>query len=205
MIKRAVAVAVTLVGICFPLAAQQPNRTEGTKRFEQSNGSNIFDNTFDLSLYEPKIFRARDDSLLLRKSRLLPWADGSQLVSERALAALGFGSLDLFPAAYLAPTNYAPAPARKASIAPRPPTGNFESDGKDLSDEMIDSPLNRVYYWGEVGFLYGHWSGKGNGDLIDTYILGQVGNDHFQITAGAEYEQWSGRTTRFRSFGVGAR
>jgi hypothetical protein len=202
MIKRAIAVAVTLAAVCFPLAAQQPNRTEGTISSQPLKAANTFGRAFDLSLSEPKIFRARDVSLLLRKSRLLAWSDGNQLVSERALAALGFGSLDLFPAAYLAPTNYGPALARRGSVAPASTAGNFENDGKDLSDEMIDSPLNHVYYWGEVGFLYGHWSGKGSGDLIDTYILGQAGNDHFQITAGAEYQQWSGRTTRFRSFGA---
>jgi hypothetical protein len=202
MIKRAVAVAVTLAGICFPLAAQQPNRSEGARSSQQLNAANAFGRTFDLSLYEPQIFGARNDSLLFRKSRLLAWSDGNQFVSERALASLGFGSLNLFPAAYLAPTNYGPAPARRGSSAPASSAGNSENDGKDSSDEMIDSPLNHVYYWGEVGFLYGHWSGKGSGDLIDTYILGQAGNDHFQITAGAEYQQWSGRTTRFRSFGA---
>jgi hypothetical protein len=38
--------------------------------------------------------------------------------------------------------------------------------------------------------------------LIDSYIVGQAGNDHFQITAGAEYEESSGHTPRFRSFPV---
>ena len=54
-------------------------------------------------------------------------------------------------------------------------------DGKDLPGEMISSPLNQVYYTGEVGFVYGQWSGKGNGDYWQNYVWGQAGNDQFQI------------------------
>ena len=77
---------------------------------------------------------------------------------------------------------------------------DFESDGKDLPAQALKSPLNGVYYGGEIGVLYGRWSGKGGGDYLDTYIVGQVGNEHFQITAGAEHQQWSGQTSRSRSF-----
>ena len=42
---------------------------------------------------------------------------------------------------------------------------------------MISSPLNQVYCTGEVGFVYGQWSGKGNGDYWQSYVWGQAGND----------------------------
>jgi hypothetical protein len=73
-------------------------------------------------------------------------------------------------------------------------------DAKDIGDEM--SPLSRVYCGGEIGFLYGRWSGKGGGDMWESYIVGTVGNDKFQITAGASYDEWNpnGRSVRFRSF-----
>ena len=74
------------------------------------------------------------------------------------------------------------------------------TDGKDLPDEIISSPLNQVYYTGEVGFVYGRWSGKGNGDYWQNYVSGQVGNDHFQINAGASFENWSGNSPKIRAY-----
>ena len=65
---------------------------------------------------------------------------------------------------------------------------------------MISSPLNQVYYTGEVGFVYGRWSGKGNGDYWQNYVSGQVGNDHFQINAGASFENWSGNSAKIRAY-----
>ena len=47
--------------------------------------------------------------------------------------------------------------------------------------EMLSSPLNHVYVTGEVGFVYGQWSGRGNGDYWQSYVWGQAGNDKFQI------------------------
>ena len=65
---------------------------------------------------------------------------------------------------------------------------------------MMVSSTDQFYYGGEVGILYGRWTGKGGGDLLQSYILGTVGNDKFQITVGTEYDESSGRTVRFRSF-----
>jgi sugar/nucleoside kinase (ribokinase family) len=66
---------------------------------------------------------------------------------------------------------------------------------------MMTSPPDRFYYGGEIGFMYGHWSGKGGGDMMQSYIIGGVGNDHFQINAGAALEDWNGHAARFHSFG----
>ena len=76
------------------------------------------------------------------------------------------------------------------------------ADAKDSPDEMLSSSANPIYYGGEVGFLYGRWSGKGGGDMWETYVVGTVGNDKFQITAGASYDEWNanGRSVQFRSF-----
>jgi len=60
------------------------------------------------------------------------------------------------------------------------------------------SPLNPVYYGGEVGGIYGHSSGKFGGDEFGTYIEGGVGNDKFQINAGASYQEWNRRALRLR-------
>jgi hypothetical protein len=44
--------------------------------------------------------------------------------------------------------------------------------------------------------MYGHSSGKFGGDEFGTYIDGVVGNDKFQINAGASYQEWNGRFPR---------
>ena len=74
------------------------------------------------------------------------------------------------------------------------------TDGKDLPGEMLSSPLNQVYCTGEVGFVYGQWSGKNSGDYVGSYVWGQAGNDKFQITAGASFEDWSGNGTKIRAY-----
>jgi hypothetical protein len=50
-----------------------------------------------------------------------------------------------------------------------------------------------------VGFVYGQWSGKGNGDYWQNYVWGQAGNDHFQINAGASFENSSGSSPKIRA------
>ena len=200
MIERALAVAVGLLAVCLPAAAQQGNPLGATKKHLHTAGT--LGSAFALTLYQPKIFSANDSSLLFHKGPVRAWSDGGQLASENALVALSFGSLNVFPAAYLPAANFGPAPTNRADAGSSTPPSNFGPDGKDLSGEMINSPLNNVYYGGEVGFIYGHWSGKGSGDMIDTYIMGTVGNDHFQITAGGSYEDWSGHGSRFHSFNL---
>ncbi len=188
MIRRALSVATGLLGVCFAVVAQQAN---------WSGSQN--DHASALSLYQPGIFSANDNSLLFHKGPVLAWSDGGRLTSESALAQIGMVSLGLFPVAYLAPNASAAATAKKRSPAADSPSGNFGPDGRDLTGIMM-SPPDHVYYGGEVGILYGRWTGKGGGDLMQSYILGTVGNDKFQITVGAAYEESSGRSARFRSY-----
>jgi hypothetical protein len=130
------------------------------------------------------------------------WSDGGRLASENALAATGMVALDLFSGAYLPPSDtFGPAPTNRARAASDSRPDNFGTDPKD-SPEMMMSPPDRFYYGGEIGFLYGHSIGKGSGDMMESYIFGQVGNDHLQITAGAAFENWSGQTSRFHSFNL---
>jgi hypothetical protein len=187
MIRGAVAIAAGLMAASFPVAAQQTGSLKA------------FDPNFSLGFFQPKIFGPTHTSLLFHQGPVRPWSDGGQLASETAFANISMGLFDLFPASYFSPNPVGAAPARRGIAAPDAPQ-NFGGDAKDLSEPVFNSPLNGVYYGGEIGFLYGRWSGKGSGDMIDTYILGTVGNEHFQITAGGEYEQWSGRGARSNSF-----
>ena len=206
MIRRALAVAVGLFVACFCLEAQQAKRPRATETrpvaFKHVQPLGASDTSFGLSLHQPKIFSAKDSSILFNENPVGAWSDGGRLASERAFASMSMGSFELPPAPYFAPDGFTSGLPKKGSAISRPQSENFGTDGKDFDGETMVSPPNRIYYGGEIGFLYGHGTGKGSGDLIDTYIFGQVGNDHFQITAGAEYEEWSGRTPRFRSFGA---
>jgi len=66
----------------------------------------------------------------------------------------------------------------------------------------MSQAMDQVYVTGEIGFLYGQSIGKGSGDYWQNYVWGQAGNDKFQITAGAAFENWSGNGVKFRSFNL---
>jgi len=93
---------------------------------------------------------------------------------------MGRTSLDVAPLAYLSPV-----PRRSAETAP--------IDAKDAPGEILDL-RDRLYTWGEVGFLYGTSTGKHGGDVLAGYIVSGIGNDKFQLTVGASYEESSVRS-----------
>ncbi|PYJ54590.1 MAG: hypothetical protein DME82_10555 [Verrucomicrobia bacterium] len=203
MIRRALAVAVGFIVVCFPVTAQQANRSATAKArtgTHQQLPANRSHPGSELSLYQPTIFSTNDNSLLFRKGRVLTWSDGGRLASENALVSTGMIALDLFSSGYLPPLNaFGPVSMNRGTTAPNSRPGNLGTDPKD-SPELMTSPPDRFYYGGEIGFMYGHWSGKGGGDMMESYIMGAVGNDHFQITAGAAFEDWNGHAARFHSF-----
>jgi len=57
---------------------------------------------------------------------------------------------------------------------------------------------DRVYFGGEVGFLYGRSTGKYGREDFQTYITGTVGNEYFSITAGYLRHESSGQVPRRR-------
>jgi hypothetical protein len=69
---------------------------------------------------------------------------------------------------------------------------------RDSSKEVIDVQRTGLfdYAGGEVGFLYGRSMGKSGGDYKQAYIIGEVGDDKFHISAGAAYEESSWRVPR---------
>jgi hypothetical protein len=194
MVKRALCVALGLIAACFPSVAQQAYRPEWPV--------GGFDPAFALNLYQPRISGAGDSILLLRRGPLRTWSDGGWLANENALTQIGMVSLDLLPVAFLPSDVFGGVPGPRANGVRNSRSGNSGTDGKDSPNELLSSSLNPVYYGAEVGFLYGQWSGKGGGNMWETYVVGTVGNDKFQITAGAAFDEWSGngRGLRVRSF-----
>jgi hypothetical protein len=194
MVKRALCVAVGLLGVLCPSGAQQLPAPEWPV--------GGFDPAFALNLFQPRISGAGDSFLLLRKGPVRTWSDGGWLASENALTQIGMASLNLFPIAFSTPDVFGNVSGLKGNGTRNSRSDNSRADGKDGGSEMIEAPRDQVYSGGEVGVLYGRWSGKGGGDMWETYVVGTVGNDKFQITAGASYDEWngSGRNLRFRSF-----
>jgi hypothetical protein len=200
MFKGALFLALGFLAVCFPAVAQQAKHSGATQHRVAASATTTFEHGSTLSLYRPNIVGASNASLLFHNGPVRAWSDGGQLASEGALAQIGMAPLGLFPMTYLAPSDVGPTPTRKPSAALNSGYQNSATDGKELPAEMISSPLNQVYCTGEVGFVYGRWSGKGNGDYWQNYVWGQAGNDHFQINAGASFENSSGNGTKFRSF-----
>ena len=73
-------------------------------------------------------------------------------------------------------------------------------DGKDLPSGIVSPPLSPFYYSGEVGVFYGRSSGKFEREIMETYFLGTIGNDKFQITVGGAYGESNVNAPRYRSF-----
>jgi hypothetical protein len=196
MVKRALCVALGLIGACFPAVAQQAYRPEWPVA--------SFHPAFTLGVYQPRISSVGDSFLLLRRGPLRAWSDGGWLASENAMTQIGMASLDFVPVAFMPSDVFGGGPGPRANGIRDSRSGNSGTDGKDSPNELLRSSLNPIYVSGEVGFLYGQWSGKGGGDMWETYVEGTVGNDKFQITAGAAFDEWngSGRNVRFRSFAV---
>jgi hypothetical protein len=199
MFRGALFLALGFFAVCFPVAAQQAKHS-GTGHRVAASTVTLFDPLSNLSLYRSNVVNFSNASLLFHNGPVRAWSDGAQLASGSALAEIGMASLDLFPVPYFAPNDPGSTSIPKRNTASAYRHGDLGVDGKDFSGQMISSPLNQVYYTGEVGFVYGQWSGKGNGDYWQSYVWGQAGNDKFQINAGAAFENWSGNSPKIRAY-----
>lgn len=90
------------------------------------------------------------------------------------------------------PTTPLPRPVTTAGQTLTAPT----SAPRNFPDRLSDWAPKLGYVTGEVGFLYAHGSGKWGGDLKETYIIGEVGDDKFHINVGAAYQDSNFRLPR---------
>jgi hypothetical protein len=172
--NRAFVIAVGFLSVFFSAVAQE-----------------TLDAPSKLTLYRPDVFSTIDSSTLIHHLPLFALLDGERLPVSTDLGRMGTAPPNLAPGAFLPP-----APAQQTKTGR---TGDY-ADAKDSLVEVLNSPLHSVYASGEVGVLYGRWSGRFSGDLWQSYMLGEVGNDKFHITVGATYEESSGRFPAFRTF-----
>jgi hypothetical protein len=179
MNKRGLLPVVVFLGLCFSLAVQQasglPPGRGGTFTLTQlrsmaapNNGS---------VLLQPNLFDSLDNPVFG-----FPFSN-----REVFSLATTFNLVGTTPPSFL--------PFLTAMESPK--ASDPITSAKDSSDHPFDFRPNFGYVTGEVGFLYGHSSGKFGGDYWQGYIFGEVGNDRIHISAGASYEEWNGHVPRW--------
>jgi hypothetical protein len=176
MIKRALLAALGSLALCFPIAGQQTNRLEQTETVTLEQ----------LNFYRPEIFSTVDSSILIHDLPMPTFLDGRLPVSSE-LGRMGMTPLGIFPIAFVSP-----AETHKANASPAAP-----ASGTDSPREVTTLRLDPEYWSGEVGVFYGRSSGKFGREDFGSYIVGGVGNEKFQITVGASYEELNGRVPRW--------
>jgi hypothetical protein len=134
----------------------------------------------------PDVFSAMNNSFLRLPSLTL--SDGGSFSFASAFNRMETTTPDFLPAFSMGSTTARPEKANAAAT-----TSNNSS--KEVVDVRRSNLLDHVS--GEMGFLYGRSTGKFGGAVEAGYIIGEVGDDKFNISVGAAYEHSSGRFTRF--------
>lgn len=180
MIRCVLFLVFGLVAVYSPVTAQQTGPSRGA--------------SYTFALYQPEIFDTVDGSTLINRLPVLTFLDGTRFPVSSELGRMGTAPLD-FPS--LAYVSAAKTPKAKAAQSHPSDGKDFETDGKDSSAEVMNSPLNPIHYSGETGVFYGRSSGKFGGDAFGSYIQSSIGNDKFQINVGVSYEESNGRFPRW--------
>jgi hypothetical protein len=170
MIKGALGVVLSFLSLCLPVAAQEPSHSELTK-----------DQTSAPIIYQPDMSGNVNSSILIRDLPALSLLDGRYFPGATAMSRMGMASLDVFP---VAPMNA--VEGQRGNVSP--------IDGKDSSVELTEA--SRYYSAGEIGLSYGMSTRKSDYVEKQAYMIGTVGNDKFQITAGVSYQESTWRIPR---------
>ena len=180
MIKCAFAAVIGFLSLCLPLAAQ-----DETIASEDLRGTGEVDVAPALTLYRPDIFSTVDGSVLIHGLPILSLLDGRRFPISGSLARMGMTAFDFVPVAFLSAVEV-------QKVNPSPMRGTDHPGG------IVNLQLNRVHTGGEAGVFYGKSGGDYGREDFQAYIIGGVGNEKFQITAGASYQESSGRVYRPR-------
>jgi outer membrane receptor protein involved in Fe transport len=172
MVKRALLVVVGLLGFCLPLAAQDETITRGD--LEETGALDV---PRALALYQPNIFSTLDGSILLHGLPALTLLDGRRFPISGELGRTAISPLAIFPLAFLNAVD-----VQKVGSSPL--------YGTDAPGGVVNYRLNRYYSGGEIGLFYGR--GEHGREEKQAYMIGGVGDDKFQITAGAAYQESRG-------------
>ena len=137
MVKRALCVALGLLGALLPAVAQQPHHS--TKR-DQSRSAGASSAPLSLNLYRPKVWGATESSLLLHNGSVPLWLDGTQLSNGVIDRSYGFASSSVQLG--FTPADFLPARLSDAqSPAQRPSAGRVHgTEGKELGQTQRIRP-----------------------------------------------------------------
>jgi hypothetical protein len=149
------------------------------------SGHSVRADNFDpiFGFYRPELFTTVDGSGLLQQLPITEYLNGV-VPGSTSLGKMGTAPVGNLPTALVSTV---PRPKKSSVSGPvRDP-----KDGKDYSsaEALATEKASLTWTGGEVGFMYGHASGRFGGDEFSSYILGGVGNDHLQINVGAGYEE----------------
>ncbi len=187
MFKRAVAAVLGCLSLCATVVAQKPATLEQgnveTFTVDELRSTGAVDVDPALTLYRPDLFSRSNGSILIHNMPTLMLLDGRPVARAIPLRGMGVTTFDLIPLAFLSAVQ-----TQKVNGSP--------VYGTDVSGGVVDLRLNRNYAGGEAGVFYGRSTGKYGLEDFQSYIIGTVGNDKFQITAGASYEELSARIPR---------
>ena len=190
MLKSALLVGLGFLSFCSCLTAQQTSPMERSKddisALRQLRYPNALNAPAELNLSRPEFFSPMHRSVLTDDLMVLTLWDEPRLLASSELGWVGMPPLD-FQDAIL-------------SAAEEEKLAGARVDGKDSPSEVVTSSLSPLYYTGELGVFYGRSSGKFDREIMQTYFLGELGNEKFHITVGAAYEESNGSVPRFRSF-----
>jgi outer membrane receptor protein involved in Fe transport len=187
VIKRAWPAVLGLLALSLPVAAQQPPAVEKKEVIvrEELEATGAVETGPALTLARADLFSSVDSTALIHSLPALTLLDGRRFPLSTELGRMGMSPIDLFPVAFL-------------SAVEVQKTGSLPRYGSDGAGGVVNLRLNRMQTGGEVGFFYGKSGGKYGREDFSSYIIGGVGNDKFNITAGAAYHESSGHIPRGR-------
>lgn len=181
--KRALFAVAGFLGLCFPLFAQQTPAPASIQldvsALKQLGWSPVWE--------VPSAFGQRD---ILSKLNSSFFSLPSLTLSDGQLFSFFSASpwMETMPSITL-PTIIVRAPQETTAWTTSPKD--------DPSKEVVDVERSNLidHAGGEIGALYG--SGKHGVEVERGYVIGEVGNDKFNITVGASYENSRERIPHF--------
>lgn len=171
MIKSALLVVAGFLALVPPLRAEPTRLSDGPSPRSQAGDSSFF----SAAEVVPNQSRQQFASLTLE--------DGGPFSFSGAFGWMEATSPDFLPV-------FQPVEPRRARVARAKSTA---SPGAYSYGEIDEDYVNRVEVHGEVGFLYGRYTGKHGGDFKEGYVIGEVGNDKFHLTVGVYHGESSER------------
>ena len=183
MLKRVLPAVIVLLGLSLPLVAQPAADDATLITSEDLRISGETEVGPALTLYRRDLFSTVDGAVLLNGLPALTLLDGRRFPISSALGRMGHAPVVNFPVAFLEAVE-----VKKGGPALR--------HGSDSPVGTVDLRLKRLDYGGEVGFFYGKSSGDYGREDFSAHIISGIGNEKFNITVGAAYQETTFKVPR---------